>query len=429
MTDREMIDKAEKLMIDAHHNRTRPGNRLNEKGYQVDKAGVDYIYHPLAVAKMCDDPKEKVVALLHDVLEDTYVTEEELRNNGFEEEIIDAIRLVTHKRDASIADDEEEYKTYIRKLKETGNQIAINVKIADLTHNSDISRTSNKPTRKTEWYKWALNHLKEESKVPIIISDKLEIYTIRIMSESGYEPESERFADDFRVTRNRIQYESTISASGQSNEWFYDVESLMFNMCFEKLCSVIFEMIEEENSEATVADSDKIDVIAYFGDGTNQRKTFYQPNERLSGALALIRNMIPPCEEDPLFLEWEKNECSDEVLFNPMKGTVDVRPAQIPIKKTRFEELTKGKWSSPDEKWVVFCHHDHLMIYSTETKSCVFDVVYLELPWKKRIKDSEDPIVAVIIRMFINQEANQRPNSANESDDLHLLISLVNGEK
>lgn len=48
---------------------------------------------------------------------------------------------------------------------------------------------------------------------------------------------------------------------------------------------------------------------------------------------------------------------------------------------------------------------------------------------EKKIKDSEDPIVAVIIRMFINQEANQRPNSANESDDLHLLISLVNGEK
>lgn len=163
MTDKEMIEKAEKLMIDAHHNRTRPGNRVNENGYQVDKAGVDYIHHPLAVAKMCDDPKEKTVALLHDVLEDTYVTEEELRENGFDEEIIDAVKLVTHKRDKSILDDEEEYKTYIRKLKKTGNQIAIKVKIADLTHNSDISRMNGKPTRKTEWYKWALEYLKKET--------------------------------------------------------------------------------------------------------------------------------------------------------------------------------------------------------------------------------------------------------------------------
>lgn len=160
MTENEMIDKAERLMIDAHHNRTRPENRVNEQGFQVDKAGVDYIYHPLAVAKMCDDPKEKIVALLHDVLEDTYVTEEELRETGFSEEIIDAIKLVTHKRDVSIADDKEEYKLYIKKLKEVGNQIAINVKIADLTHNNDISRTGNKPTRKTEWYKWAINYLK-----------------------------------------------------------------------------------------------------------------------------------------------------------------------------------------------------------------------------------------------------------------------------
>jgi len=162
MTDKEMIEKAEKLMIDAHHNRTRPENRVNENGYQVDKAGVDYIHHPLAVAKMCDDPKEKTVALLHDVLEDTYVTEEELRENGFDEEIIDAVKLVTHKRDKSILDDEEEYKTYIRKLKKTGNRIAINVKIADLTHNSDIGRMNGKPTRKTEWYKWALDYLKKE---------------------------------------------------------------------------------------------------------------------------------------------------------------------------------------------------------------------------------------------------------------------------
>ena len=162
MTNEEMYEKAKALMTDAHHNRTRPENKTNELGYQVDKAGADYIYHPLKVAELCNDPKEKVVALLHDVLEDTYVTEEELRETGFEEEIIDAIKLVTHKKDLSIADDEEEYKTYIRKLKESGNQTAINVKIADLTHNSDISRTGNRPTRKTEWYKWAINYLKEE---------------------------------------------------------------------------------------------------------------------------------------------------------------------------------------------------------------------------------------------------------------------------
>ena len=157
-----MIDKAKEMMIDAHHNRTRQGNKVNEKGWQLDKAGVDYIYHPLAVAEKCSNPKEKVVALLHDVLEDTYVSEDELKDNGFSNEIIEAVKLVTHEKDTGIKDEEEEYKTYIRKLKETGNQIAINVKIADLTHNSDISRTGNKPTRKTEWYKWAIDYLQNK---------------------------------------------------------------------------------------------------------------------------------------------------------------------------------------------------------------------------------------------------------------------------
>ena len=156
----ELVKNAEELMIDAHHNRTLSA-KVNEKGWQVDKAGVDYIHHPLTVASFVQDPKEKIVALLHDTLEDTAVTEGELRGLGFGEDIIAALKLVTHESDPFYADPHEEYRAYIRRLKASGNTIAIHVKIADLTHNTDLRRVGGKKTPKYEDYLWAIDYLKD----------------------------------------------------------------------------------------------------------------------------------------------------------------------------------------------------------------------------------------------------------------------------
>ena len=102
----------------------------------TDKAGVDYFTgHLCCVAGLVSTDEEKTVAFLHDILEDTDYPEEKLREE-FGDRIADAVVLLTHREGM----DEEGYLDYIRKLKASGNELAIAVKIADLTNNSDYTR-------------------------------------------------------------------------------------------------------------------------------------------------------------------------------------------------------------------------------------------------------------------------------------------------
>ena len=98
---------------------------------QVDKGGKPYITHPAAVASMVETEEEKTAAWLHDVVEDTSVTLEDLRRHGFSERIVSAVDAVTRRKG-------EDRQAYLERVAE--NDIAINVKLADLRHNSDISR-------------------------------------------------------------------------------------------------------------------------------------------------------------------------------------------------------------------------------------------------------------------------------------------------
>ena len=129
-----------------------------------DKANDDYIFHPVLVALECESIDEKVVALLHDVIEDhgDEISYDDLLNMGFNVEIIEALKLVTHVRDKSIKDIKIEYREYIKKLKESNNKIAINVKLADLKNNSDISRLDGKKPFKYEEYLWAIDYLSKK---------------------------------------------------------------------------------------------------------------------------------------------------------------------------------------------------------------------------------------------------------------------------
>ena len=102
---------------------------------QMDKSGVPYIFHPFHVAECMKDEATTVTALLHDVVEDTDCTLEQLQAEGFGENVIEALRLLTHKNGIF---SEEDYLKYIMSLKE--NPIARAVKIADLEHNSDLTR-------------------------------------------------------------------------------------------------------------------------------------------------------------------------------------------------------------------------------------------------------------------------------------------------
>lgn len=97
---------------------------------QVDKSGADYINHPLTVASFVESEEEKIVALLHDVLEDTVVNEPTLRLL-FGDRITDAVLALTRQTG-------ESYEAFILRAKQ--NPIARTVKLADLRHNSDLSR-------------------------------------------------------------------------------------------------------------------------------------------------------------------------------------------------------------------------------------------------------------------------------------------------
>ena len=105
---------------------------------QVDKGGAPYIFHPIRVMLACEGEKEKIVALLHDTLEDTALTAADLRREGFSEEIVQAVLCLTRRQD-------EDYMAYIARVCE--NPLAAEVKYADLQDNLDLSRIPN-PTEK-----------------------------------------------------------------------------------------------------------------------------------------------------------------------------------------------------------------------------------------------------------------------------------------
>ena len=100
---------------------------------QFDKGGHPYIEHPVAVAACMETAELKIIAMLHDTLEDSCLTAEDLRREGFSERIVGAVLAMTHK-----GDDREDYLKYIEKVAE--NPLAVIVKRADIWHNMDISR-------------------------------------------------------------------------------------------------------------------------------------------------------------------------------------------------------------------------------------------------------------------------------------------------
>ena len=120
---------------------------------QFDKAGVDYIEHPIYVASQVDTEEEKAVALLHDVIEDSPVSAEELLQAGLPEAVVTAVQVLTKKK-------EQDYQTYLENVK--SNSLARIVKLADLKHNSDLSRLSSvtdKDLERFEKYKKAIDYL------------------------------------------------------------------------------------------------------------------------------------------------------------------------------------------------------------------------------------------------------------------------------
>lgn len=141
----KMTKLAMKIAYDAHHGR-------------LDKSGVPYIFHPIHLAESMETENETIVALLHDVMEDTSVDYITLKSYGFSDAVLDALLLLTH--DKSV-----EYMDYIHMIK--NNVIARNVKLADLRHNCDSSRldeVDSKSLARVEKYEKAVKILTKVSK-------------------------------------------------------------------------------------------------------------------------------------------------------------------------------------------------------------------------------------------------------------------------
>lgn len=98
---------------------------------QLDKSGLPYVFHPFHLAEQMRDEDTAVTALLHDVAEDSDITLDDLRDMGFNERVLHALSLLTH-------DHAVPYSEYVRRI--GSDPVARAVKIADLTHNSDLSR-------------------------------------------------------------------------------------------------------------------------------------------------------------------------------------------------------------------------------------------------------------------------------------------------
>lgn len=133
----ELTKKALKVCFDVHKD-------------QVDKSGMPYVFHPFHLAEQMVDEDTTIVALLHDVVEDSDLNRNDLLNMGFNKEIVEAIRLLTYTG-------KKPYMEYIKDL--SMNPIARTVKLADLKHNSDLTRldvVSERDLSRYEKYKMAI---------------------------------------------------------------------------------------------------------------------------------------------------------------------------------------------------------------------------------------------------------------------------------
>ena len=134
--------KAMKLCFEAHKD-------------QTDKSGLPYVFHPFHVAEQMPDEITTIVALLHDVIEDTSYTLRDLQEMGFDPDVLEALALMTH-------DKNDSYMDYVTRIKD--NDIARTVKLADLRHNSDLTRMDEidqAALKRVEKYKAAMQLLTE----------------------------------------------------------------------------------------------------------------------------------------------------------------------------------------------------------------------------------------------------------------------------
>lgn len=136
------IERAIKLAVDSHF-------------MQVDKAGKAYILHPLRLMFQCETDEEMIVSVLHDVVEDSNTTIQDLKELGFSSSVLDAIECLTKRSN-------ESYESFIHRISK--NTLARSIKIIDIQDNLNLTRLnkiSDKDIQRIKKYHKSLNDLLE----------------------------------------------------------------------------------------------------------------------------------------------------------------------------------------------------------------------------------------------------------------------------
>ncbi len=127
---------------------------------QKDKGGAPYILHPLRVMLRVAGDTEQMAAVLHDVVEDTWVTLEQLRKDGYPEAVVRAVDCLSRRKD-------EDYDAFVARI--NPNAVARRVKLADLEDNMDLSRIpapTDKDRKRVEKYRRYFRELSWQPRTP-----------------------------------------------------------------------------------------------------------------------------------------------------------------------------------------------------------------------------------------------------------------------
>ena len=185
---------------------------FNAHKEQMDKSDMPYVYHPFHIAEQMDDEYSICVALLHDVVEDTDITLDDLKSKGFPDEVIKALALMTHK-------DNDDYFDYIRALKD--NALARKVKLADLAHNSDLTRLNqidDKAIERVNKYKQAtliLERAERQSKTKKVSGKQISCWNIIVSAEYHYCPSCEKEITTSKETEFDLDLNQTPMSCGK----------------------------------------------------------------------------------------------------------------------------------------------------------------------------------------------------------------------
>lgn len=271
MKKKNIIDTALQIAVDAHDG-------------QIDKDGTPYILHPLAVGMMGITDEEKIAGFLHDVIEDTVVTLDDLKEAGIPTGIVNAIDILTH-------DSHYGYNDYLKRIVDSHNPIAIKVKYNDLKHN--LSRSSG-----NEYY---VNKYETALKIiepAVVAMSKVDVYDgpendeleVGIFACGCFWGTQHQFSKQKGVVNTLAGYtggtEKTPTYEEVRNHSTHHVEAVIVEynpkvVSYEELCKLFFEIHDPSQTEGIGPDH-----------GPQYRSCIFYRNETQRSTAERVMNML-----------------------------------------------------------------------------------------------------------------------------------------